>query len=109
MNDKTTFHATIGFMVLLLCAIWVFVVPNAMRRHEDGGGAPARGTWVDAPGSNAYGPRTGVVWTDGVGGDTYHRVGCPRLPSADRVPRARALVADLELVPCGICEGSDDE
>lgn len=60
-------------------------------------------SWRAAPDSTEYGPKTGVVWTDGLEGTTYHRLLCPRL-GAGRVPRARRDLSGL--TPCDLCESA---
>ena len=67
--------------------------------------APAR-SWHDDPSSNAYGPKTSVVW---VGGNdaTYHRLKCPYLQEPKR-PMARYAITDEK--PCDLCKpGGRDE
>jgi len=88
-------------LLLLALTITAFVV--FIRAYGPSGGCACHGSWRDAPGSTEYGPRTGVVWTDGLEGTTYHRLMCPRL-GAGRVPRARRDLTGL--TPCDLCEAA---
>lgn len=57
-------------------------------------------SWRDAPDSNAYGPRTQVVWAATPCAPMYHRALCPDLVGT-KVPRSRD--SDCNVVPCPRC------
>lgn len=57
-------------------------------------------SWRLDPDSNEFGPLTGVVWTQGLEGQVFHRLLCPELVG-EKTPRSRHALEGLE--PCPVC------
>ncbi len=89
----------LGLLAFTIAIFVLFMQAYGPRSCDCAGHAA---TWRDAPGATEYGPLTGVVWTEGLEGATYHRLLCPKLGPV-HTPRSRRDLTGL--TPCELCEG----